>query len=278
MKQSKKKQSDKTITEKVIFTKVEKEQKKMSAMADKKEIPLEALINIKAKSLRELALKIHHCEIALKEYGNAWNDVLLFINLHKNKSLLNSWESLFNAQVRDLDASSKKGCLELKLCFNYVQNILEEYYTGENKDLSQLNRACLLLGSYNYKNMKQKDIVIFLNIESLLRGVCCEANGYWTAKLEEKKRNKTGGARQVKEQGKRNKEAIRKVIADLEITSLTAFRKDKELRDKFYEKSREKTKDARYKPPVSLSEKRISDIARAILKEQGAGLDTKPPL
>ena len=165
MQQSKKKQADKTIKEK---------------------LSLEHLINIKAKSLRELAVRLLSCESALEKHGNVPNNFSVYMNLHRNKKLSDSWNNLSGAQVDNLDAASKEGCLKLEKVFNYVKNILDE---SENKNLSPRAGACLLLGSYNYKNMQQKDIITFLIIEMLLRDDCCEAIGYLTAKLEHKKRS-----------------------------------------------------------------------------------------
>lgn len=257
MQQSKKKQSDKTNNEKIL---------------------LEVLLDWKTGSLRDLTANLAMCKLALKKYGYIHNEVSLFYNLYKNKSLLNDWNHFCSSNIKNLDVNTTKGQLELKSCFSLVKGLTGNYYKDKNKDFSHLQQASMLLGSYNYKNLQIKDIITFFKLEQLLRGAAFEAIGYWTAKLEKKKGSKEGGGKAVKEQGDKNKEAIRKVIADLEITSLTVFRKDKELRNNFYKKSKEKTSDERYKPPVSLSEKRISDIARAILKEQGAGLDTKPPL
>lgn len=255
MKQSKKKQSDKNTKENLL---------------------LESFLNVNSRELLDVAENITMCKIALEKYYNVYNEVLLFNAMYKDKSLSSEQQRLRDKHVIDLDGNSIKGRLRLKACFKYVKEILNRYITDKNKNMDQLSLACYAITSYNYKNIAVKDIIRLLTIQRLVRDFAFESIGYWTAKLEENTRNKTGGAKIMKEQGNKNQEAIKNIIAELGIKSLLAFKKDKALRDNFYKKAKEKTFDKKHK--VSLSEKRISDIARKILKEQGASLDTKPPL
>jgi hypothetical protein len=247
MKQISKNKSDKNINEKIL---------------------LEALLNLKATALLDLTKRMIMCEKSLNEWGIIPTEVSIFYNLHKDKSLLKEWDDINHKYQMDLDVSSADGSLKLKSCFNLVKKILSKYLLDNNKNLHEPLKACALLGGYNYKNMQTKDITTFFNIESLLRGACCEAIGYWTAKLEEKKRNKDIVDKTVVEQGRKNKEAIKNIIAEMKITSLTDFRKNKILRSSFLAKAQEKTKEVDKKHNWPLSEKRIFDIARASIKEQ----------
>lgn len=95
--------------------------------------------------------------------------------------------------------------------------------------------------------------------------------GYWQAKLTEKDRRHRG-AETMKIKGNKNKEAIGKALKKFGIPSLTQFRYDKNLREKFYQEAAEATKEIDTKWSLPLSPKRIGDIAREILMIP----DTKP--
>lgn len=166
MQQSKKKQADKITNEKIL---------------------LEVLLDLKTGSLRELTARLALCEIALKKWGYIYNEASLLYQLHTNKSLLNDWNNICSSNIEDLNVNTTKGRLELRSCFSLVKKLIGSYYKDENKNFSQLQKACMLLGSYNYKNLQIKDIITFFNLEALLRGVVCESIGYWTAKLERMK-------------------------------------------------------------------------------------------
>jgi hypothetical protein len=94
-----------------------------------------------------------------------------------------------------------------------------------------------------------------------ITGKSHEAIGYWTAKMEGKKRTPGGGAKAMEERGKANAEAIKKIIAELGVRSLSVFRQDKKLRGSFYDKAKTATFHG-----APLSEDRISKIARALLQ------------
>ncbi len=147
------------------------------------------------------------------------------------------------------------------------QESLEVYLIGCVKLLHLYDRKMYSLATDRDK------MQMFLSEHLLLKN-SCEALGYWKAKLEEMKRNKKGGGEKMKRRGEDNKEAIKIILAELKIKSLLVFKKDRELRDRFMTKAKEKTKDEQYNLP--LSEKRIMDIARNVLKDEGTSLDTKP--
>jgi hypothetical protein len=92
-------------------------------------------------------------------------------------------------------------------------------------------------------------------------GKVYELSGYWTAKMEGKKRTPGGGAKAMEERGKANAEAIKKIIAELGVRQLSVFRQDKKLRESFYDKAKIATYHG-----APLSEDRISKIARALLQ------------
>jgi hypothetical protein len=116
------------------------------------------------------------------------------------------------------------------------------------------------LSKYNYKHLNEKDLIKFDAIERNLLSAACEEIGYWKAKLEEKMRNQKGGANTKKRLGAKNKEAIGIIINELRIKSFTLFKKDKKLRNLFFEKVKEKT--------GLTSENRIFVIGRECIKEK----------
>ena len=156
----------------------------------------------------------------------------------------------------------------IKKVFDYIAELLRELDINKQESLGLLMESCadLCACGSDYDMMKDNEKDRFMLLEHVLRSNACEALGYWTAKLEEMNRNKKISAKVMEDKGKKNKEAIKKVIEDLGITSLKVFRKDKKLRGHFYETALKKTIDRKYN--ASLSEKRIADIAREILKEK----------
>lgn len=148
-----------------------------------------------------------------------------------------------------------------------------------NIDVKNLNAFHSLLIIFKYLvQMTQQaaikplpaDEAITINLYcSAIIGKANEFIGYLTAKTEESRRNAEGGAKAKKEKGRKNQEALKRIMEDLEIPSLNIFRKDKKLRDRFIDSARKETD--------SLSPKRIFDLARAIQKEKNIALDTKPP-
>ena len=66
--------------------------------------------------------------------------------------------------------------------------------------------------------------------------------------------------------GDKNKEGIRQIMTELNIRSMD-FRGNKNLREKFYQAARIKTKQIDIKNSQPLSDSRIQKIGRQILKE-----------
>jgi hypothetical protein len=93
-----------------------------------------------------------------------------------------------------------------------------------------------------------------------------EALGYWTAKLEEMKKNKEHGAKAMQDKGDKNKEAIRQIMKEQNITSMD-FRSDKVKRKIFYETAKKRTEEIDTKNRQPLTESRIQKIGRQILEE-----------
>ncbi len=128
----------------------------------------------------------------------------------------------------------------------------------------------LLLHIYYPDIITSKTSSYFLLYSNVAAGKVHELCGYWTAKMEERERNARGGAAVMKERGEENAKAIKKIIDELGIRSLSVFRQDKRLRDRFYNAAKAATCHG-----VPLSEDRISKIARAQLRGQGNGLTSK---
>jgi hypothetical protein len=80
-----------------------------------------------------------------------------------------------------------------------------------------------------------------------------ELIGYWTAKIE--KRRKNPGAVAMKKRGEKNTKVIDDILKDLRIENTSIFRKDKKLREIFFSMAKEKTD--------CTSEDRILKIARS---------------
>lgn len=254
--------------------------KKSNLIDQKKAIwPNPKLIEIMVMlEITEISKRLSDCISALGEYGNvpmfpqAWFEIL-----HDIKRS--------DEFVLKLSPRIKPGIFS----FKEKQQTPKEFLDNEFKDIGKANIekqeslevyliGCIkLLHLYDekiYSLATDKDKMMMLMSEHLLLKNSCEAIGYWTAKLEEMKRNKKGGGEKMKSRGENNKGAIKIVLAELKIKSLLVFKKDRELRDRFMTKAKEKTKDEQYNLP--LSEKRIMDIARNVLKDEGTSLDTKP--
>jgi hypothetical protein len=164
--------------------------------------------------------------------------------------------------------------------YDIIKKIIHFKDIHRREYLGLIGRACLLLAiigdEQEYKKMSNDDKVRFVLFERSVRGRASEVLGIWTHGYVIRKKNKDGGGKTRHEDGEKNKEAIKEVLAELNIKDkdLNIFKKDKKLRAEFMAKAKDKTKslDERHRTP--LSEKTILDIARNLLKEQ----DTKPPV
>jgi hypothetical protein len=91
--------------------------------------------------------------------------------------------------------------------------------------------------------------------------------GYWTAKMEESERNKSG-AYTMKEKGLATDEAIREVISKYDVKSFQCFRKNKKLRESFFKEAKKATTDLKFNVP--LAEDTIRRKAVKILKAKAS--------
>ena len=86
-------------------------------------------------------------------------------------------------------------------CFDYVNETIEKSKITKRECLVSLMLCCWKLSDlYIYeKNIQDRDKEIFSFLEDVLRSKSCEAIGYWTAKLEHKKRSKNQETKQQQE-------------------------------------------------------------------------------
>ncbi len=237
-----------------------------------------------------LAYRLQECILALAEYSDFPNqeDVTIFLNdeLSQLQSEKKLKEYLKGGALPEPVRGHDKINDFSRSILNVICGAAEKIHVGrehqdiyndiikncdirDEQSLTKLSHACIILSIPRPIDItNEKNIKDVLSIEDLVMAKANEAIGYWTHKLEERKRNKKGGGYVVHGQGNRNKDAIRQVLVELKIKSLSVFRKDKSLRKSFYDKAAEITKEADLKHKMPLSEKRISDIAREILKEQ----------
>jgi hypothetical protein len=110
-------------------------------------------------------------------------------------------------------------------------------------------------------------MVLFMGSEHLLRTIACETIGYWTAKLEVKKKNYSNAQTRTKLSGN-NKTTIATLLEKYNIHDLGVFRKNKKLRKSFMDECRKETAK-NDKDGYSLSDDRILKKARAVLKARG---------
>jgi hypothetical protein len=139
---------------------------------------------------------------------------------------------------------------------------------SEKDSLKKLGPCCMIISMLYYYSCYNFDagtmdrlITAVVWLDHVITEKSHEAIGYWTAKMERKKRPTGGGAKAMAERGKANKEAIKTVIAELGVRQLSVFRQDKKLRESFYDKAKIATYHG-----APLSEDRISKIARALLQ------------
>lgn len=218
--------------------------------------------------ITETAKRLSECISALEEYGivpTSPETLLKVLRDIKSDKL-----------VLKLSPSIKPDCLS----FVEKQQTPKEFLINEFKDIAKTKidkekslevyliscaKLLYLYGENMFPLATDEDKTMMFMSEHLIIKKSCEAMGYWAAKLEEMKRNKKGGGAKMKRRGEDNKGAIKKALAELGIKSLLVFKKNRKLRDRFMTKAKEKTKDEQYNLP--LSEKRIMDIARNVLKD-----------
>ncbi|HOX91183.1 MAG TPA: hypothetical protein PK508_01805 [Candidatus Paceibacterota bacterium] len=240
-------------------------------------------LSLQARSEHTLALlanRLSRCRLALKEYGTVPTSQQLIdeisSRLKKAKEEKKSFEELIQLDKIKAFVSTH----ERKLDFDfddYYRNIFKNL-GNENLYDSQILEVC---GDYcHYLPMFASregmwsegfsKLIDYMKLETYIIQISCEALGYWTAKLEERIKNETHGAKAMKDKGNKNKEAIRQVMKEQNITSMD-FRGDKNKREIFYETAKKRTKETDTRNKQSLTESRIQKIGRQILKED------KPP-
>jgi hypothetical protein len=228
---------------------------------------IRGMLLLRSQHLFALGFRLALCYGSLQSYNDMpdtieTNSILHDLGTVSKNELANNTNSAFEL----LNIKSDKECADI---------VLEalECKIYEQKSFRTLVYACFALSClYDslYPAIQEDEMDTFCRAEDILTRRSHEAIGYWTAKLEEKRRNMNGGAKAKKEKGRKNREAIEKVMDDLGISSLNIFRINKELRDKFYAFAKKETD--------MLSPKRIYDLANIIQKEKSNTLDTKPPI
>lgn len=240
------------------------------------DISLHGLLQWKAKKILELGVRIVKCIIALDKYDIVLGDQEIHNLIYNDKTFTLKSKIMLEEMQVDIsrDALYECFCLvkgkkeneRLRLSaidehFRFVRNALKMKMAWRQY-LHLLSATCMVLYYSKDKAKQAHEIGTFFELEHHLTKQSCEAIGYASAKLEEMKRNKIN----PENKGKVNKDAIKKVLEDLNITSLSAFRGDKDLRIRFYEMAKEATKAVDKKHDQELSPKRIADLAREILK------------
>jgi hypothetical protein len=213
---------------------------------------------LKSKLVLDLSVRLYTCEQALRSYDDIPDIIegtdysMIVSDAAKD---CKTFEPTTNDKIDD-KASRNDAMKTLKkgqLCKIHDKGSLRE-----------LSICCVILGDF-YSSASDLDTRVIDKYITTVNRLCDaiigkshEAIGYWTAKLEEKKRNMEGGAKKKSEKGKKNQDGIKHILSELKITSLSVFRNDKKLRAEFYEKCKKATDLD--------SEDRISKIARALLR------------
>jgi len=218
----------------------------------------------RAKQLFILHRRLSKCILALNQHGDVPDDIAM--NAIANKYL--SLKIDFEKDIKKHGTSKILGINNFEDILSIADDAIKNRINNP-RILQSLRYACLCLSLFytsNYQDMEIQDIKKYTAIENLLNGKSHEAIGYWTAKLEIMKTNKEHGAKAMQDKGDKNKEAIRQIIKEQNITSMD-FRGDKSKRESFYETAKKRTKEIDTKNKTALTESRIQKIGRQILKE-----------
>ncbi len=186
------------------------------------------------------------------------------------KALTNVPDKLKDQKMLKLYDESKKQRRMLvkgksnKEYFERTHNLINNFNSTDLKASALMMTAIkyLIAIGQNYNQLTDQEKEKFLFYKNALIAKAHEAIGFWKAKLEEKIRNSH------ENKGKRNKEAIKYILEEMKITSLTVFRSNKNLKEIFLSKAKEATKinDQEHEQP--LGEKTIMDYARNELAER----------
>jgi hypothetical protein len=177
----------------------------------------------------------------------------------------------------DADGEEEKLISEEQI-FDFWKNADKNYF--ESVDIKELDEVsdklmlatnCIsILYGWTANNSLKADIPLLSKLDVIGTWVIAKSNefiGYWTAKMEERERNKSG-AYTMKEKGIAPDAAIKEVLSKYEIKSFQCFRKNKKLRESFYKEAKIETTDLKFNVP--LAEDTIRRKAVKILKAKAA--------
>lgn len=167
-----------------------------------------SLYRWKLYEMCELGYRLYNCSVAYIEYSDFQhqppNTELSFKNFDSFRKL----HAQGNVVWHDSDVTyfldhyfeivkERKLIKELNLktpqdISNYLNKYLERIDLYESESLEFFNDLCWLFCGYgtDYEKMSDTEKRKFMVIEHLIRSKACEAIGYWTARLEHKKRSK----------------------------------------------------------------------------------------
>lgn len=229
---------------------------------------------LKSKLVLDLSVRLYICVQSLRNYDDIpdiidGTDYSKIVNDAANDCI--AFGRTTNDEISILN--------EVQLCKIHDKTSLNDAIKTLNKgqlckihnraSLEELSICCLIISDLYSSSIDldtkdaDKYITTVNPLADSIIGKSHEAIGYWTAKLEEKKRNMEGGAKKKAEKGNANRDAIKVILSELGLTSLSVFRQDKKLRSEFFTRTERATD--------KLSQGRISKIARALLK-------VKPPV
>ena len=162
--------------------------------------------------------------------------------------------------------------------FEFWKNADKKYF--ESVDIKELDDIsgklmlatnCLsILYDWTANNYLKADIPLLSKLDVIGAWTIAKSHefiGYWTAKMEESERNKSG-AYTMKEKGLATDEAIREVISKYDVKSFQCFRKNKKLRESFFKEAKKATTDFKFNVP--LAEDTIRRKAVKILKAKAS--------
>jgi hypothetical protein len=158
--------------------------------------------------------------------------------------------------------------------FEFWKNADKKYFDSidiktldEVSDKLMLATNCIsILYGWTANNSLKADVPLLSKLDVIGMRAIAKSNefiGYWTAKMEERERNKSG-ADTMKEKGLATDAAIREVLSKYQIKSFQCFRKNKKLRESFYKEAKTETTDLKFNVP--LAEDTIRRKAVKILK------------
>ena len=146
----------------------------------------------RAKALRELFLKAFKLGQRLHDYGEAPTDEEIE-NIVESKDLFNQNKIKSEIGIGAIRLSEALGVFSFENVFNEAKTTLSKVRISEELSFLKLGKACDSLGKYyfyKYPDITYDEVINFDLFEHRLIKKTSEALGYWTAKLEHKKRSK----------------------------------------------------------------------------------------